>query len=110
MDFVNKQHVTRFEVGEQPCEVARFFQHGAGRQFEVCPDFIGDNVREGGFAQAGWPVQQYVVERVASFFGSLNKDLEVVHDLALAAELFEEFGAKCLFNEFFLVGGWFVCE
>ena len=50
VDFVDEQHVSLFEVGEQAGEVARFFDSGAAGAFEAGFHGFGDDVGQRGFS------------------------------------------------------------
>ncbi|CAM2144510.1 hypothetical protein PT2222_160067 [Paraburkholderia tropica] len=82
VNFVDEQHVVRFEIGEQRGEVARAFEHRPRRLPQIDPHFARDDVRERGLAQTGRPEQQHVVERLGAALGGFDEDFE------LAAHLF----------------------
>ena len=94
VDFVNKKDIARLQVGEQAGEVAGFFDGGAAGAFEIGAHALGDDVGEGGFAQAGRPAEEKVIEGLAAFFGGLDGDFEPFLDLGLAGEFGKEGGAQ----------------
>ena len=52
VDFVDEEHVTGLEVGQQGGEVAAALDDRARRLAQIRPHFVGDDVREGGLAEA----------------------------------------------------------
>ena len=48
------------------------------------PERRGDEVRKGGLAQARWSAEQDVIQGFPATTSGFDKDLQVVHDLALA--------------------------
>jgi hypothetical protein len=66
VDLVDEQHVVRFEVGQQRGQVAGALQHRAGGLAQIDAHLGGDDVRQGGLAQARRAEQQHVVERLAA--------------------------------------------
>ena len=45
VDFVNKQHVVCFQIGEQRGQVFGFFKHGAAGLTQINAKFLRDDVR-----------------------------------------------------------------
>ena len=89
MYLVDEEHVARLERGEYAGQVARLVEHGAAGELEAHAQLVGNDVAQCGLAQAGRTVQQGVVERLATVFGGLNEDLQVLHHLLLTAEVAE---------------------
>ena len=48
--------------------VAGFFDGGAARHADVDAEFVGDDMRQGGFAESGRAVEQHVVESFSHGF------------------------------------------
>ena len=61
VDFVNEQDVAFLEIGQQAGEVAGFLDGGAAGALEVGAHGLGEDVGEGGFAEAGRAAEQNVV-------------------------------------------------
>ena len=55
VDFVDEQHVVRFEVGQDRRQVAGAFEHRAGGLAQVDAHFGGDDVRQRRLARPGGP-------------------------------------------------------
>ena len=89
MDLVDEKDVAFFQTGEQTGEFARFFNHRAAGVFHVHTHGVGDDVSEGGFAEARRPAQQNVFEHVAAFLGRFDHQLETLAHFQLAGELAE---------------------
>ena len=94
MDFVNEQHVAFFEIGEQAGEVAGFLNRRAAGSLDVCAHRLGENVGDGGFAEAGRAGQQDVVERLAALLGGGHGNLQALLHLGLAGEIGKERGPQ----------------
>ncbi len=104
VDFVDEEDVMRLEVGEQGGEVAGAFEHGAAGLPQVHAELFGDDVGEGGFAQAGRTEEEGVVEGFAALFGGGDEDAELLFGFGLADVVGESFGAQGAFELLFLVG------
>lgn len=49
MDFIDKQNIVWFEVGEYCGEIVCFFQYWVGGGMQIYFYFIGDDIGQGGF-------------------------------------------------------------
>jgi hypothetical protein len=58
MDLIDEEHVTFFEIRQQPGEVAGFFDGRPAGAFEIRAHRFGENVRERRFAQPGGPLSR----------------------------------------------------
>ena len=94
VNLVNEQHIAFLKVGEQTGEVAGFFNGRAAGGLEVGTHGFGENVGDGGFAEAGRPVEQDMVERLAALLGGGDGDLQPLLHLRLAGEIGKEGGAQ----------------
>ena len=109
VDLVDEEHVVRFKRREDARQIARFVEHGPRCDFEAYAQFVGDDVAQRRLAQSRRTVQECMVERFATVFGSLDKDTEVLDDLLLSAEVTEAQRAEGIFEillgrgQFFLV-------
>lgn len=82
--LVDKQHVPFVEVGEDGGEIARALDRGAAGQLDLHTHFVGDDMRQRGFAQPGRAVQKDVVERLAPLFGGGDIHAEIFLYLLLS--------------------------
>ncbi len=89
MDFIDKEDIVAFEVGEDGGEVAGAFDGGSGGGFNINADLGGDDMGEAGLAQAGRAVEQDVVDGLAAALGGGDGNLEVLLGLVLADEVGE---------------------
>ena len=90
MDLVDEEDVALLQVGEDPGEVAGFFNLRAGGDVEFAAGGAGDDVGESGLAEAGRAGEQDVVEHVAAAGGGLDHQEQAVLDLLLADEFGED--------------------
>jgi len=105
VDLVHEQHVVRLEVGQQRCEVAGLLDHRAGGHPQGHAQLVGDDVAEGGLAEAGRPEDQHVVERVAAGLGRFDVDLQLLAHRGLAEVVGQALGADAGVGGVILAGG-----
>ena len=74
VDFVDEQHVVGLQVRQDRGEVAGVVQHETGGRADAAAHFPGDDVRDGGLAQAGRAVEDGMVQRFAATLGRLDAD------------------------------------
>ena len=89
VDFVDEKHVARLQRGQQPGQVAGFFDRGAARTFEVGAAFVGDDVGQRGLAEPRRTAQQDVVERLLAGLGGVNEQFQLLLDPVLPGEIGE---------------------
>src|SRR5260221_14553730 len=89
MDFVEKEDFLGFERSEDGGEVAFALEKRASTGLDGDGKLIGDNLREGGLAEARRAVKQNVIEGFAAGAGGLDGDLDVFLN-ALLADVFVE--------------------
>ena len=87
VDLVDEQHVARLQIGQDRGEVAGALDHRAGGGAEADAEFARHDLRQRGLAEAGRPVQQHMVQRLAAPAGGLDEDGEVLAAGLLADEL-----------------------
>ena len=97
MDLIDEQDVVFIEVGEQGGQVAGLFDGGAAGDPDIDPHFRRNDLREGGFAQAGGAVQQDVVQRLPTQARGLHKYRQVFLDLLLPDIFLQRVRAKGIF-------------
>ena len=73
MNFVEEEKILGVERSEHGGEVALFFEQRAGADFYGRAHFVGQNLGQGGFAQARRAVEQDVVEGFAAGRGRLRR-------------------------------------
>ena len=105
MNFVEKEKILGVERSEHGGEVALFFEQRAGADFYGGAHFVGQNLGEGGFAQARRAVEQDVVEGFAAGAGRFDGDLQIFFDAILADVVGELGGADAGFDALVVVEG-----
>ena len=94
VNFVEKENLFGFEGSENRGEVAFAFEERAGAGLDGNIQFVGDNLREGGFAEAGRTVEENVIESFAAVAGRFQSDGDVFFDALLADVFVEALGAN----------------
>jgi hypothetical protein len=102
MDFVDEQHVVRFEVGQHRRQVAGALQHRPRGLAQIDAHLVGDDVRQRGLAQARRPEQQHMVHRFGAPLGGLDEDFELAADLLLADVIGQPLGPQRALQRVFL--------
>ena len=87
MDFVNEQHFVGLHTGEDGGHIAGAFDGRAGGYAEGGIHFGGDDVGQGGFAEARRAVDDGVIQRFLPYFRGVDGDLQGLLGLGLADEL-----------------------
>jgi hypothetical protein len=105
VDFIDEQHVVRFEVAEDGGKVACALQHRAGGLTQIDPHFGRDDVRQGGLAEPRRTEQQHVVERFVPRPCRGHEDVELFADLGLADVFIEPLRAQRALQRVFLHAG-----
>jgi len=94
MDFVDEEDIAFFEIGEETGEIARFFDGWSTGALDVGAHGFGDDVSQGGFAQAGGAAEEHVIDRFASLAGGGDGDFQSFADFWLAGEVGENGGSE----------------
>src|SRR5262249_36857224 len=94
VDFVDEQHVPGLQVRQDGREVAGALNHWTGCGAEPNAHLTCDNLRERRLAQAGWTVQQNVVQSLATRAGGGDEDAEVLPRCLLADEFSQCLGPQ----------------
>ena len=96
VDFVDEENFGGVEAAEGGGEVAGAFEGGAGGDAEASAHFVGDNVGEGGFAQARRTAEEDVIDGFVALPGGLDHESEGALDAFLTDEFIvrEVAGAK----------------
>ena len=103
MDFVNKEDVVAFEVGQHRRKVTAFVEDGTGCLAQVHPQFGGDDVRHCGFAEAGRAEEQDVIQCFAARECRFDEDGHLRFQRALSDVFGEALGADGAFDGLFVV-------
>ena len=87
VDFIDKEHIVGLQRGKDSRQIARLIKHRTRCNLESYAQFVGDDVAQRGLTQSRRTMEERMVERFATIFGSLNKDLEIFHHAILSAEI-----------------------
>ena len=101
MNLIDKQHIVLLQRCQDACQVPRLVQYGAAGNLESYSQFVGNNIRQRRLTQSRRTVQQDVIQRFATVFGSLDEHLQVLHYLLLTAEVMERQRSQSVFELFF---------
>jgi hypothetical protein len=63
MDFIDEQHIARFQIGQQRRQIAGALEYRAGGALDRNTHFLGDDIGQSGLAQARRPEDQGVIQR-----------------------------------------------
>ena len=110
VDLIDEQDVPGLEVCQDCGEIAGPLDDGAGGGAEADAELAGDDLGEGGLAEAGGAVEQDVVEGFGGVFlpagaGGFDEDGEVLAGGLLADEFGEGLGPQGGFGGVFLAAG-----
>ena len=94
MDFVDEQHVSLLQVGEQGGQVTGTLQRRAGGDAEIDPHLVGDDGGKGGFTQTGGAVQQDVVQCLPAELGGVDVHRQIFLHLFLTDVIPQTAGAQ----------------
>ena len=87
MDFVDKEHISRFQGSEQAGQVSGFVQHRTGSHLHVHSHLVGNDMGQRGFSQAGRAVEQHMVQSLPSEFGGLYINAQIGYNLLLTGKV-----------------------
>jgi hypothetical protein len=87
MDFVDEENIAMLEAGECGDKIRAFGESGAGLEHDAGAHLFGDDMGEGGFAEAGWAVEQEMFQRFAAALSGLECDAQAFDEFFLAHEL-----------------------
>jgi hypothetical protein len=94
VDLVDEQKFPFIQVGEDGGQVALLFQGGGLDHLAGCPHLVGQDVGQGGLAQARGTEQEDVVQHFPSALGGAQGDLQPGLDLLLADILRKALGPQ----------------
>ena len=94
VNFVDEKNVVLFQVGQQGREVFGLFQNRPAGLAQIDAEFVRDDVRQGGLAQAWRAKQQHVVKRFTAHLGRADEDLKLLTYLDLPDVLVKHLGPQ----------------
>ncbi len=98
MNFINKEHISMAEVGENGSQVSGPFDSRPGCYANADAQFPGNNVRQGCFAKTGRSVKQNVIKRFLALQGRPDVDSQFFLNLLLADILLQGARPEADFN------------
>ena len=101
MNFVDEQHVVGLQVGQDRGQVAGVVQDEPGGRTDVAAHFPGDDVRDGGLAQAWRAVEDGVVQGFAAALRRLDADPQGFFHAFLAGVVVQGLRAQGAFGVLF---------
>lgn len=105
VDFVDEKDIAAAEAFERCDQVGGACEGGAAGDADFAAHFVGDDVGEGGFAQARGAVEENVLHRIAAAFTGVDGDLEALDEVGLADVVGDLGGAKGPVDLFLFGGG-----
>ncbi len=94
VNFIKKENFLFFKGGEDGREVTFAFKERAGTGLDGHIEFVGDDLGESGFTEAGGAVKENMIKGLAAGACGLNGDSDVFLDALLADVFVEAFGAN----------------
>src|ERR1700761_7675193 len=102
MNFIDKEHVALFEVGEQRGEVAGLGDYRTGSGAETDTKLPRNDLRQRRLAEARRPDEQHVIERFAAAASSFDEYAEIFAGLLLPDEFGQPQRPQRTFRRVFL--------
>jgi hypothetical protein len=94
VNLVDEKHISGFEVRDNRRQIACPLDDRARGGAQRRPHVVRDHMRESGLPEAGWPVEQCVIQTLAPLSSGLNEDAQVLANPILAHELVERLRAQ----------------
>ena len=104
MYLVYEKDIVGFERSEHAGQVTGLVQHRTGGHLDIHSQLVGDDIGEGGLAQAGRTEEEHVVEGFATLLGRTHEDAKIVEHLLLPRKAVEALGAQSALDLAFLHG------
>ena len=101
MEFVDEEHVTVLEIGEERGQVAGTREHRTRGHTKTRAHLAGHDARERRLAQSGRSGEEQMIGALVSSLGRSEHDLEVTNQVALTDEVLERLGTQRHFGATF---------
>ena len=98
MDFIDKQNVERFQVGQNGGEVAGLGDDRAGGRTKTDPQFARHDLRERGLAETRRAEKQHMIHRLAPATRRFDEHPQVVAQCRLTDEIIQQLRADMAFR------------
>ena len=83
MHLIDEEHVVRLQIGEQRGKVAGALDNRSRGLAQTHAKLVGDDMREGCFAETRRTKNQHVVKSFATLAGRVDEDVHLLVDRAL---------------------------
>ena len=83
MNLINKEHIMFLQIGQQCRQIALTLNRRARGLTKVDAHLVGDDSGQRGLAQSRRTIEQYMIQRVATFHGGLDEDGQILLGLIL---------------------------
>ena len=103
--LTDEEHVPGFEVGEQGGQIPGSLENGAGGLAQIYAEFVGDDVRQGRFAETGGAEDKQVIQRLVACRGRFDENSHLTVHGGLADVLGEPLRADAVLQAVFLDAG-----
>src|SRR6266849_942073 len=98
MDLIEEKDLAGLERGKDGGQIALALEQRAGAGLDGYTQFVREDLRERRLAQARWPVEQDVVERLAAAARRLDGNRDVLLHPRLPDEIGQALGTHAGFN------------
>ena len=98
VDLVDEEEFAFLQVGEDGRQIALLLQSRCLDDLAGSAHLVGQDVREGGLAEARWAEEQHMVDHLAPLGGGLQGDLEAGLHLLLADIFLEPLRPQGVFS------------
>ena len=97
VDLIDKQHVIRLQIGQDRRQITGFFNCRTGCHTKIHAHFVGNDRGQGRLSQSRRPVQQHVIQRIATPLGCLDIDCQIFLDFILSDIFHQRLRTECHF-------------
>ena len=94
VDLVDKQHITRLQVGKDSCQVTGTRDGRTARRLNLGAQLVGDNRSQRGLTQARRTREDHVVERLATALRRFDQHAQTLLDVLLTAVVIQALRAQ----------------
>ncbi len=98
VDFINKQYIPLFQVGQQPGKVPRLFDHRPRSFLDIHTQLIGHDAGQRGFSQTRGAMEQHMIQCLPAQLGRFYEYLQIGDDLVLPGEINDLLRAYIIFE------------
>ena len=104
MNFIDKQHVIGFKIGQQRRQITGLGDHRPGRRPEPDAELPRDDLRKRGLAEPRRSMKQHMIQRIAPLPRRGNEHPQIFPRRFLPDKFIERFRAESSVNVFGTMG------